>query len=87
MSIGTLMAFVIVSIGVIVLRRTRPDLPRAFRMPWVPLLPILSALVSFTLMLGLPWSTWKRLILWMAIGIAFYFLYRVSEEQIEGERT
>jgi len=74
-SIGTLMAFVIVSIGVIVLRRTRPDLPRPFRMPMVPLLPALSALVAFVLMLGLPRATWERLILWMAIGIVFYFVY------------
>jgi APA family basic amino acid/polyamine antiporter len=74
-SIGTLMAFVIVSIGVIVLRRTRPDLPRPFRMPWVPLLPALSALVALLLMLGLPRATWERLIIWMVIGIAFYFVY------------
>ena len=74
-SIGTLMAFVIVSIGVIVMRRTRPDLPRPFRMPMVPLLPILSAVVSFVLMLSLPWATWERLILWMGIGVAFYFVY------------
>jgi APA family basic amino acid/polyamine antiporter len=74
-SIGTLMAFVIVSIGVIVLRRTRPDLPRPFRMPLVPLLPALSALVSFGLMLGLPWDTWRRLIVWMAIGISLYAAY------------
>jgi len=74
-SIGTLMAFVIVSIGVIVLRRTRPDLRRPFRMPMVPLLPALSALVAFVLMLGLPRATWERLILWMAIGIVFYFVY------------
>jgi basic amino acid/polyamine antiporter, APA family len=74
-SIGTLMAFVIVSIGVIVLRRTRPDLPRPFRMPMVPLLPALSALVALALMLGLPRATWERLIIWMAIGIVFYFAY------------
>jgi APA family basic amino acid/polyamine antiporter len=74
-SIGTLMAFVIVSIGVIVLRRTRPDLPRPFRMPMVPLLPALSALVALILMLGLPRATWERLIIWMAIGIVFYFAY------------
>ena len=74
-SIGTLMAFAIVSIGVIVLRRTRPDLPRPFRMPLVPLLPILSALVALILMLGLPRATWERLILWMAIGIVVYFTY------------
>jgi APA family basic amino acid/polyamine antiporter len=74
-SIGTLMAFVIVSIGVIVLRRTRPDLPRPFRMPFVPVLPVLSALVSLLLMISLPWSTWERLIIWMALGVIFYFAY------------
>ena len=74
-SIGTLMAFVIVSIGVIVLRRTRPDLPRPFRMPMVPLLPILSALVALLLMLGLPRATWERLVIWMVVGIVIYFVY------------
>jgi basic amino acid/polyamine antiporter, APA family len=74
-SIGTLMAFVIVSIGIVVLRRTRPDLPRPFRMPMVPLLPILSAAVSLVLMLGLPWATWERLIIWMVLGIGVYFGY------------
>jgi APA family basic amino acid/polyamine antiporter len=74
-SIGTLMAFVIVSLGVIVLRRTQPDLPRPFRMPWVPVLPVLSAVVALLLMLGLPRATWERLILWMAVGIVIYFTY------------
>ena len=74
-SIGTLMAFVIVSIGVIVLRRTRPDLHRPFRMPMVPVLPALSALVAFALMLGLPRATWERLVIWMVIGIVVYATY------------
>jgi APA family basic amino acid/polyamine antiporter len=74
-SIGTLMAFVIVSFGIIVLRRTQPDLPRPFRVPWVPLLPAVSAVVSLILMMSLPWSTWERLIIWMVIGVAFYFAY------------
>jgi APA family basic amino acid/polyamine antiporter len=74
-SIGTLMAFVIVSIGIVVLRRTRPDLPRPFRMPWVPVLPVLSAAVSLVLMLGIPRATWERLIIWMVIGIVVYFAY------------
>jgi basic amino acid/polyamine antiporter, APA family len=74
-SIGTLMAFVIVSVGIIVLRRTRPDLPRPFRIPCVPVLPLLSAAVSLILMLGLPRATWERLIIWMAIGVALYFAY------------
>lgn len=69
------MAFVIVSLGIIVMRHTRPDLPRPFRMPQVPLLPALSAAVSLVLMLSLPWSTWERLILWMAVGVACYFGY------------
>jgi len=74
-SIGTLLAFVIVSIGVIFLRRNRPDLHRPFRTPFVPAVPILSALVSFALMAGLPWETWLRLIIWMGIGLAVYFAY------------
>jgi APA family basic amino acid/polyamine antiporter len=81
-SIGTLMAFVIVSLGVIVLRRTRPDLPRPFRMPMVPLLPILSALVALVLMLGLPRATWERLIIWMVIGIVIYFTYGYRRSRI-----
>jgi APA family basic amino acid/polyamine antiporter len=81
-SIGTLMAFVIVSIGVIVLRYTRPDLPRPFRMPLVPLLPALSALVAVTLMLGLPRATWERLVIWMAIGVGFYFIYGARRSRL-----
>jgi APA family basic amino acid/polyamine antiporter len=74
-SIGTLLAFVIVSIGIVVMRRTRPDLPRPFRMPLVPLLPVLSAVVSLVLMLGLPRATWERLMIWMAIGVLIYAVY------------
>jgi basic amino acid/polyamine antiporter, APA family len=86
-SIGTLMAFVIVSLGIIVLRRTRPDLPRPFRMPLVPVLPVLSALVSFLLMLSLPWSTWERLILWMAIGVGVYFVYGYRRSRLRNVRA
>ncbi|WP_203137334.1 amino acid permease [Microbacterium sp. JZ31] len=74
-NIGTLAAFVLVSIGVIVLRRTRPDLPRAFRVPWVPVLPILSAVICFYLMLNLTLDTWIRFLVWLAIGVVVYFLY------------
>jgi len=74
-SIGTLFAFVIVSLGVIVLRRTRRDLHRPFRTPFVPWLPIASALVSLGLMAALPAATWERLIIWMAIGLVIYFGY------------
>ena len=86
-SIGTLMAFVIVSLGIIVLRRTRPDLPRPFRMPLVPLLPILSALVSLLLMLSLPWSTWERLILWMVIGVIVYVGYGYRKSRLRNVRA
>jgi APA family basic amino acid/polyamine antiporter len=86
-SIGTLMAFVIVSLGIIVLRRTRPDLPRPFRAPLVPLVPLLSAAVSFVLMLGLPWSTWERLILWMAIGVVFYVAYGRRRSRLAAEEN
>src|SRR3954471_23404397 len=85
-SIGTLMAFVIVSIGIIVLRRTRPDLPRPFRMPLVPLLPALSAVVALVLMLGLPRATWERLIIWMAVGIVFYFTYGYRRSHLRAAR-
>jgi APA family basic amino acid/polyamine antiporter len=74
-SIGTLMAFVIVSVGVIFLRYQRPDLERPFKVPFVPLIPILSALVSLGLMAGLPGATWLRLVIWMALGIVLYFSY------------
>ena len=81
-SIGTLFAFVLVSIGVIILRRTRPDLPRPFRVPWVPAIPIASAVVSLLLMLSLPASTWIRLAIWMLIGVGIYFGYGRGREQI-----
>src|SRR6185436_258517 len=74
-SIGTLFAFVVVSAGVLVLRRTHPDLKRPFTVPWSPLVPALSALVSLALMLSLPGETWTRLIVWMAVGIAIYAGY------------
>jgi APA family basic amino acid/polyamine antiporter len=74
-SIGTLFAFVIVSVGVIVLRKTRPDLERPFKTPFVPALPIASAVVSLLLMAALPAATWERLVIWMAIGMVIYFGY------------
>jgi APA family basic amino acid/polyamine antiporter len=83
-NIGTLMAFVIVALAVIVLRRARPDLPRPFQMPWVPFLPVLSAVVSLVLMFSLPRETWERLIIWMVIGIAFYFAYGFRRSRVRG---
>jgi basic amino acid/polyamine antiporter, APA family len=74
-SIGTLFAFVVVSIGIIVLRKTRPDLERPFRTPWVPWLPVLSAVASFALMASLSTETWIRLVIWMALGMVLYVGY------------
>mgnify|MGYP003513092310 FL=1 len=74
-SIGTLLAFAIVCGGVLVLRYTDPNIPRPFRTPLVPLVPILGVGFCVYLMSGLPIDTWARLIVWMAIGIAIYFFY------------
>ena len=81
-NIGTLAAFLLVSIGVIVLRRSRPDLPRAFRVPLMPVLPVLSALACVWLMLNLPGDTWLRFLAWMALGFAVYFLYGRSRSRL-----
>ncbi len=74
-NIGTLFAFVVVALGIIVLRRTRPDLPRAFRAPWVPVLPVVSVAASVWLMLNLPAETWLRFAVWMVLGVVIYVLY------------
>ncbi|ADB73662.1 amino acid permease [Geodermatophilus obscurus] len=86
-NIGTLFAFFLVSIGVWVLRRTRPDLHRSFRVPWVPVLPIVSALASLWLMSNLPTDTWLRFLVWMALGVGMYFVYgRRRSRMATGER-
>lgn len=74
-NIGTLFAFVVVAIGVVILRRTRPDLHRSFRTPLVPWLPVLSVAASLWLMLNLPAETWLRFAIWMAVGVVVYFVY------------
>ncbi|WP_448642494.1 amino acid permease [Geodermatophilus sp. URMC 63] len=83
-NIGTLFAFVLVSLGVIVLRRTRPDLHRAFRVPLVPALPIVSALACLYLMLNLPADTWLRFAIWMALGFLIYFTYGKRRSRLAG---
>ncbi|MEK7298385.1 MAG: amino acid permease [Candidatus Margulisiibacteriota bacterium] len=74
-SIGTLLAFGIVCVSVLVLRYKRPDLPRPFRVPFVPFIPVLGALVAFGQMAVLPFDTWLRLIVWMVIGAVIYAFY------------
>jgi basic amino acid/polyamine antiporter, APA family len=81
-NIGTLFAFVLVSIGVIVLRRTNPDLPRSFRTPLVPVVPILAALACLTLMAFLPVATWARFVIWMIIGLVVYFAYGARKSRL-----
>jgi APA family basic amino acid/polyamine antiporter len=74
-SIGTLLAFIIVCMSVIILRKSRPDLQRPFKTPWVPVIPILGVVICLAQMIALPLDTWLRLVIWMAIGFAIYFFY------------
>src|SRR5664280_1992946 len=81
-SIGTLLAFIIVCMSVLVLRKSKPDIKRPFKTPWVPLVPILGASICFLQMASLPLDTWLRLIIWMAIGFCIYFFYGVKHSKI-----
>jgi len=74
-SIGTLLAFMIVCIGILIMRKTEPNAPRPFKTPWVPFVPLLGAFICLIQMLALPGDTWLRLIIWMAIGFVIYFSY------------
>ena len=82
-SIGTLLAFVIVCFGVWILRVRRPELHRPFKTPWVPLVPILGILVSLGLMASLPKDTWIRLIVWLIIGMVIYFTYSRHHSRVQ----
>jgi APA family basic amino acid/polyamine antiporter len=87
-NIGTLLAFVIVCIAVMVLRRTNPSQPRPFRTPWVPVVPILGIIFNGYMMVKLGWVNWARLIVWLVIGLVIYFVYsrhhsRVSNPELQ----
>jgi APA family basic amino acid/polyamine antiporter len=84
-NIGTLFAFILVALGIIVLRRRDPLRPRPFRTPWVPVLPIVSILFCIYLIASLPPLTWLRFVLWMAIGAAIYFLYSIRHSRVRRE--
>ena len=89
-SIGTLFAFLVVSIAVIVLRRTKPQMKRPFRVPQVPILPILSAVFCVGLMTNLALETWLRFLVWLVLGLAIYFFYGRSHSRLaqqEQEKT
>jgi APA family basic amino acid/polyamine antiporter len=81
-SIGTLFAFVLVAIGVLVLRRSRPDLHRAFRTPAAPVVAMLAVLLCVYLMLNLTGATWIRFLIWMALGFVVYFLYSARHSRV-----
>jgi APA family basic amino acid/polyamine antiporter len=81
-NIGTLSAFVLVNIGVIILRRTKPDMERGFRVPFVPVFPIIGVLLCLYLMIELPIDTWLRFVVWLAIGLVIYFAYGRSHSRL-----
>jgi APA family basic amino acid/polyamine antiporter len=81
-NIGTLFAFILVCLGVMVLRRTEANRPRPFRVPMSPLFPILGVIFCFVLMMSLPLETWIRFFLWLAIGLAIYFFYGVKHSKL-----
>lgn len=83
-SIGTLFAFILVCIGVLIMRRYMKDAPRGFRVPLVPLIPILGILVCFFMMVFLPFDTWIRLIVWMIFGLDVYLFYGMKNSHLNG---
>jgi APA family basic amino acid/polyamine antiporter len=85
-SIGTLLAFVIVCIGIIVLRKQKPEISRPFKTPLVPLVPILGALICLAQMIGLPGDTWIRLVIWMALGLLIYFFYGIKHSKLNNKQ-
>ncbi|HXJ29521.1 MAG TPA: amino acid permease, partial [Gemmatimonadales bacterium] len=81
-NIGTLFAFMLVAVGIIILRRREPDRPRPFRTPWVPVLPLVSIGFCAYLIYNLPHLTWLRFVLWMGIGVVIYFMYSVRHSRV-----
>jgi basic amino acid/polyamine antiporter, APA family len=86
-SIGTLLAFVIVCIGILVMRKTNPDAPRPYRTPMVPLVPILGVLVCFAMMASLDMLTWARLVVWLGIGLIVYFGYGRAHSHLRRDNS
>jgi basic amino acid/polyamine antiporter, APA family len=82
-SIGTLFAFILVCVAVIILRKTEPNLPRQFKTPWVPVVPILGIVVCTAMIVGLGWTNWLRLFGWLAIGFVIYFGYSKRKSKLQ----
>ena len=85
-SIGTLFAFVLVCVAVIILRKKEPNMKREFKTPYVPLIPILRVIACLLMMVGLGWTNWLRLFAWMALGIIIYFLYGVKNSRLNNDK-
>ena len=83
-NIGTLFAFILVCIGIIILRKREPHRPRAFKSPWYPVIPVLGVISCIYLMLGLPWITWVRFGLWLVVGMVVYFFYGFPRSRCHG---
>jgi basic amino acid/polyamine antiporter, APA family len=86
-SIGTLLAFAIVCVSIIVLRKKRPDIHRPFKTPWVPLVPVLGALICLIQMISLPFDTWLRLIIWFVLGLFIYFFYGIRKSKLNNNSS
>jgi len=86
-SIGTLFAFILVCIGVMVMRKSIPDAPRAFRTPLVPLVPVLGIVTCFFMMAFLPLDTWMRLVLWMIVGLDVYLFYSIRHSHLTAQQS
>ena len=84
-SIGTLMAFTIVCISIVILRKTQPDLKRPFKTPLVPFVPLLGAAICIVQMVSLPWSTWERMIGWTILGFIIYFTYGIKHSKLNNK--
>ena len=84
-NIGTLFAFILVNVGVIILRRTRPDMPRPYRVPWSPVLPLIGVAFAIYLMADLPLGTWIRFVVWLALGLLIYLLYGYRNSRLRTE--
>ena len=82
-NIGTIFAFIIVCISIMVLRKTNPDQARPFRTPWVPLVPVLGIIFNGYMMYKLGWVNWARLIIWLAIGLVVYFGYSRHHSRVQ----
>lgn len=86
-NIGTLFAFILVSVAVVILRRRRPDLPRAFRTPFLPVVATLAVIMCVYLMLNLTGETWERFLIWMALGFVVYFAYGRRHSRLHNQPT